>query len=97
MVIHLSPAVGAEHQPGQGVRFPDGIRAADDLASLLDQIEGLVVDDGLVGVLYDLPLGRIVENPLVGLVGFDGRSAIDRVAQILRAAQDVSDSPLFQS
>ena len=56
---------------------------------LLDKVEGLPVDDGIVMIIRSLDLVRIVPNPLHrGILG-TYRLSKDRVSRILFIGEDV--------
>ena len=90
MVVHPRAAVCTEHLPGQRIDLACHADAALGFALLLHCVPCLLIDNGLVGVVEDHPLGRIVPHTL-GVVGFLGRAEVDRVPGILRLGQDRGD------
>ena len=90
VVIHLGSAVGAEHKAGQGIGDASGIRPAHRPFHLLGQLPGFRINNGLVGVLKDQPVGRVIFYPLIP-VGLFGGTEIDGVPHILRLGQHGTD------
>lgn len=74
VVVHLRPAVDAEHQAREGVGDTGGIRPAYRPLYLLGKTPGFRVNNGLVGILKDQPIFRVVLHPLVP-AGFFAASA----------------------
>lgn len=71
VVIRLGSAVSAEHETGQGIGDAGGICPAYRPLHLLGQLPGFRVNNGLVGVLKNQPVGRVIFYPLIpiGLLG----------------------------
>ena len=90
MVIHLSSAVSTEHKAGQGIGDAGGICPAHRPFHLLGELPGFRVNDGLVGVLKNQPVGRVIFYPLIP-VGLFGGTEIDGVPHILRLGQHGTD------
>ena len=68
-LIELGAAVGAEHHLGERRHLAHGCYPAPAVADALDGIEGLLIDDGFVAVLEDLPVSLVVVHLLLVLVG----------------------------
>src|SRR5699024_11211992 len=90
VVIHLGSAVGAEHKAGQGIGDAGGICPAHRPLHLLGELPGFRVNNGLVGVLKNQPVGRIIFYPLISVGLFRG-TEIDGVPHILRLGQHGAD------
>src|SRR5699024_3180583 len=90
VVIHLGSAVGTEHKAGQGIGDAGGICPAHRPLHLLGELPGFWVNNGLVGVLKNQPVGRVIFYPLIP-VGLFGGTEIDGVPHILRLGQHGTD------
>ena len=90
VVIHLGSAVGAEHKAGQRIGDAGGICPAHRPLHLLGQLPGFRVNNGLVGVLKDQPVGQVIFYPLIP-VGLFGGTEIHGVPHILRLGQHGTD------
>ena len=90
VVIHLGSAVGTEHKAGQGIGDAGGICPAHRPFHLLGELPGFRVNNGLVGVLKNQPVGRVIFYPLIP-VGLLGRTEIDGMPHILRFLQHGAD------
>ena len=90
VVIHLSSAVSTEHKAGQGIGDAGGICPAHRPFHLLGELPGFWVNNGLVGVLKNQPVGRIIFYPFIP-VGLLGRTETDGMPHILRFLQHGAD------
>src|SRR5699024_774861 len=82
MDIHLAAAVGAVHQAGQRVGLAPAVRVAPDIrADTLHIVKGLLVDNGLMGILENCPLAFVNIVAFLVLEVLAGLK-IDGVAQV---------------
>ena len=65
------------------------------ITDTLDDIEGFLIDDGLMRILENLPVCRIVPHLFPAFEGFFLGLEVHRVAKILLLYQDVGHSPLL--
>ena len=80
---------GAEKYTGQDGHFAHRRLPPSAVPDALHNVEGLLIDDRLVGILENLPLGRIVSYGLFAFEGLLVRPEIHRVSKILRFHQHV--------
>ena len=90
VVIHFGSTVSTKHKAGQGIGDAGGICPAHRPLHLLGELPGFRVNNGLVGVLKDQPVGRIIFYPLIP-IGLFGGTEIDGVPHILRLGQHGAD------
>lgn len=87
-LVHPGPTVRAEHQPGEHPHLAQLGRPAPLLAEHLHPVKGVLVDNGLVGVLNHHLLVLWNFDALLALVGLGGTLEVDRMAQVLLAFQN---------
>ncbi len=88
-VVHLGPAVGAEHKAGQGIGFPEGIDAPGRTPQLLNRVEHRLLYDALMGVVEYLPfLFGIPLEPFVFIRFFSG-AEIHRMPAVFGLRQNI--------
>ena len=68
-LVELLSAVRAEQHSGENRHFTERSNAPAALTDKLDNIEVLTFDNGLVDVLKYYPLGQVIINGLIVLVG----------------------------
>ena len=58
-LVQFAATVGTEYHAREDGHLSHGRPPASDVSDVLHDVEGLLVDDGFVGVLEDLPLGWV--------------------------------------
>ena len=75
-------AVGTENQSGEDIGFSRGVRFSSALKPLLHHVENPVFHNRFVGILENQPIGAVVMNLLLQLIGFGGGFVIRCCADI---------------
>lgn len=79
-LVELAAAIGAVYHPGEKGHFAHRRNAAPPIADAPNNVEGLLVDEGFVRVLENLPFGAFVLDLLLQFVGLAMRLEVGGIA-----------------